>query len=180
MNLNSAGVTHIFCWFIVRVTATYPWSEEKVKVFVQQNLVLRISSAKVLQERVRQGHDFVHLFVSLWKHNIKQVKIKVKRLAVTIIKYSPSHMGSAAGPAPQCGPPCFSVVSAAGHGFSYWGNTAYWAAVKSTNDNSQEEDCHLSAKQWLKSNMNIHTMQKCTSPLWLFYSCLPCYNQSEV
>lgn len=46
-------------------TSLYPWGEEKVQVFVQQGLVLRVSSTEVLEECVRQGHDLIHLFVTL-------------------------------------------------------------------------------------------------------------------
>lgn len=34
-------------------------------MFVQENLVLRVSSAEVLEEGVSQGHDLVHLLVIL-------------------------------------------------------------------------------------------------------------------
>lgn len=43
----------------------YPWGEEKVQVFVQQDLVLRVSSTEVLEKCVRQGHDLIHLFITL-------------------------------------------------------------------------------------------------------------------
>lgn len=43
----------------------YPWSEKKVQVFVQQNLVLRVSSTEVLEKRMCQGHDLIHLLIIL-------------------------------------------------------------------------------------------------------------------
>lgn len=43
----------------------YPRGEEKVQVFVQQNLVLRVSSTEVLEKCVCQGHDLIHLFITL-------------------------------------------------------------------------------------------------------------------
>lgn len=43
----------------------YPWSEKKVQVFVQQNLVLRVSSTEVLEKRMCQGHDLIHLLITL-------------------------------------------------------------------------------------------------------------------
>lgn len=36
-------------------------------MFVEQDLVLRVPFAEVLQERVRQGHDLVHLLIVLEK-----------------------------------------------------------------------------------------------------------------
>lgn len=47
-------------------TSLYPWSEKKVQVFVQQNLVLRVSSTEVLEKRMCQGHDLIHLLIALW------------------------------------------------------------------------------------------------------------------
>lgn len=43
----------------------YPWSEKQVQVFVQQNLVLRVSSTEVLEKRMCQGHDLIHLLITL-------------------------------------------------------------------------------------------------------------------
>lgn len=43
----------------------YPWSEKKVQVLVQQNLVLGVSSTEVLEKRVCQGHDLIHLLITL-------------------------------------------------------------------------------------------------------------------
>ena len=49
----------------MRGPGTYPWGEEQVEVFVQQDLVLGVPPAEVLQEGVGQGHDVIHLLVTL-------------------------------------------------------------------------------------------------------------------
>lgn len=96
-----------------------------------------------------QGHDLIHLVITLCKGRTKQIKGKIiienVRQKETMLKihrnikfklsrvihlaafgcYSPSHKGSAAGPAPQYGPPCSSGAAAAAHDSSYWDNTAY-------------------------------------------------------
>lgn len=54
-----------FLLIINYIINNYPWSEEEVEMFVQENLVLRVSSAEVLEEGVSQGHDLVHLLVIL-------------------------------------------------------------------------------------------------------------------
>lgn len=54
----------------------YPWSEEEVQVFMQQNLVLRVSSAEVLEKRVCQGHDLIHLLVTLYQGRTTHTKMK--------------------------------------------------------------------------------------------------------
>lgn len=54
-----------FLLIINYIINNYPWSEEEVEVFVQENLVLRVSSAEVLEKGVSQGHDLVHLLVIL-------------------------------------------------------------------------------------------------------------------
>lgn len=41
-------------------------------MFVQENLVLRVSSAEVLEEGVSQGHDLVHLLVILQQDTDRQ------------------------------------------------------------------------------------------------------------
>lgn len=63
------GVDFFFILFFLLIINyiinNYPWSEEEVEVFVQENLVLRVSSAEVLEKGVSQGHDLVHLLVIL-------------------------------------------------------------------------------------------------------------------
>lgn len=110
----------------------YPWSKEEVQVFVEKNLVLRVSSAEVLEKRVCQGHDLVHLLIILYKQTKHTLKMKqLRRMFKRTIDVGcfgcckPSHKGSAAGPAPQCGLPCSSAAFAAAHDSSYWDNTAY-------------------------------------------------------
>lgn len=111
----------------------YPWSEKKVQVFVQQNLVLRVSSTEVLEKRMCQGHDLIHLLITLWNVGTNEENEKYFRdsgnteaqKCSRLGRFPPSRRGSAAGPTPQCGPPCFSAASAAAHDSSYWDNTAY-------------------------------------------------------
>lgn len=45
--------------------STNPWSEEEVQVFVEQNLIFRVSFAEVLQKRMSQLHNLVHLLIIL-------------------------------------------------------------------------------------------------------------------
>lgn len=45
-------------WWLT--AAAHPWVEEEVDVFVQQGLVLLVSSAEVLQKLVGQLHDVLH------------------------------------------------------------------------------------------------------------------------
>lgn len=114
-------------------TSVYPWSEKKVQVFVQQRLVLRVSSTEVLEKRVCQGHDLIHLLITLCNMGTNEENEKSfresgntepQKLAVWAVS-PPSRRGSAAGPTRQCGPPCSSAASAAAHDSSYWDNTAY-------------------------------------------------------
>lgn len=72
----------------------YPWSEKKVQVFVQQNLVLRVSSAEVLEKRVCQGHDLIHLLITLCnmgpKRRMKSPSDKVETLKLAV--WAVSHL----------------------------------------------------------------------------------------
>ncbi len=56
------------------VILMYPWCEEEIQVLMQQNLVLRVSSAEILQECMCQGHDLPHLLITLCKGRNKQIK----------------------------------------------------------------------------------------------------------
>ena len=47
------------------IISTHPRSEEEVQVLMQQNLILRVSPAEVLQKRMSQRHDLIHLLISL-------------------------------------------------------------------------------------------------------------------
>lgn len=110
--------------------SVYPWSEEEVQVFVQENLVLRVSSAEVLEKCVRQGHDLIHLLVILWQDADIQTSHRGfrshERQAGDVFgRYKPSRRGSAAGPAPQCGRPCSLAAFAAASDSSYLDSTAY-------------------------------------------------------
>lgn len=106
----------------------YPWSEKKVQVFVQQNLVLGVSSTEVLEKRMCQGHDLIHLLITLcnmgtneenekWKHGNTEIGC--------LGSFPPSRRGFAAGLTRRCGPPYFSAASAAARDSFYWDNTAY-------------------------------------------------------
>lgn len=122
--------------FLVRVTkmdkdkSLYPWSEKKVQMFVQQNLVLRVSSTEVLEKGMCQGHDLIHLLIILCnigtnEENEKSFRESGNTETGCLGSFPPSRRGFAAGPTRRCGPPCFSVASAAAHDSSYWDNTAY-------------------------------------------------------
>lgn len=71
----------------------YPWSEKKVQVFVQQNLVLRVSSTEVLEKRMCQGHDLIHLLITLCNMGTNgekkspSGKVETQKLAVWAVSH---------------------------------------------------------------------------------------------
>jgi hypothetical protein len=82
----------------------YPWIEEKVKLLVQQRLILLVAEAEILKELVRQSHQLVHAHVlflvigdlqQVQHHSVNTNVAQQPLLVLAGLDYAPrAHLGA--------------------------------------------------------------------------------------